>query len=119
MIVLVVILALGLLGLVIWDRCIRAQPPTHSSYGDRDRFRPATPPAPRPGAAGRPRFQGRGVATTRPTFPTTTQTRRPTPRAAPTARFSGEVRRAPDAIGLACGRPIVECERGADCLCVD
>jgi hypothetical protein len=35
----------------------------------------------------------------------------------PGARFGGTVRSAPNAVGLACGRPISECQRGADCLC--
>ena len=34
-------------------------------------------------------------------------------------RMTGSIQRSPDAIGLACGRPISECTRGDDCLCVD
>ena len=35
------------------------------------------------------------------------------------SRFDGAVRHQPNAIGLACGRPVSECRRGHDCLCVD
>lgn len=106
----VILLGLIILGLVIWDRCLR-----ESTSADPGDFRPAAR-TPRPPE--RPRFQGRGVVST---------PKAGSPRFAPGAaaqnapppRFSGEVRRAPNAIGLACGRPIAECDRGEDCLCVD
>ena len=120
---LVVLLVLVIVGLVIWDRCVREKPPTVSSAGGptRERFRPATRATPRPGlgkAGSHPRFQGRDTAAARPAGVPAAQVNRFAPRAG-TRRFSGEVRRSPDAIGLACGRPIAECDREADCLCID
>lgn len=121
MIALVLVLVLVIVCLVAWDRCVREKPPADSPAADvptRERFRPTARAAPRPGpgkALGRPRFQGRGAAAGRPAA----GVNRFVPRAEARPRFSGEVRRSPDAIGLACGRPIAECDRGADCLCVD
>lgn len=34
------------------------------------------------------------------------------------ARFSGSAYVPPNAIGLACGKPVAECTRGDDCLCI-
>jgi hypothetical protein len=36
----------------------------------------------------------------------------------PPSRFSGGAHIPSNAIGLACGRPVAECKRGHDCLCV-
>lgn len=123
MIALVILLALVIVGLVVWDRCVREKPPVDSLAGvpTRERFRPAARPAPPPEAgktSGRPRFQARGTAM-RPAGRPAVRGGHSISRAASPPRFSGEVRRAPGAIGLACGRPISECNRGPDCLCVD
>jgi hypothetical protein len=107
------------IALLLWDRL--SQPPA----GRPAPRTPTRPPQRRTlDGGGTPRFQGRGIV------PARTAERRAAPqarggrighRAAPAAgqRFSGGVRRSPNAVGLACGRPIAECTRGADCLCVD
>lgn len=119
--VLIALVVLGLVGLLVWSVYFRKPPASTPPEGFRLPQRSAPlPTKPNP----RPRFQGRGVVSRRDPFgrppgtPGTGPKTRFAPRA-PAPRFSGEVRRAPDAIGLACGRPIAECERGADCLCVD
>jgi hypothetical protein len=130
MIAVIVICLLVIAGLIAWDRFSRVPPVPHSPQqtgsppwtgpsAQREARKPAQATAP-------PRFQGRGVATGRDARAERgggAPARRTGPRFSPastaTPRFSGEVRRSPDAIGLACGRPIAECDRGADCLCVD
>jgi hypothetical protein len=104
-IVLAVLLIAALIaGLILWERSTRV--PTRRND--------------------HPRFQGRGISTARGAgagrgagAPARQTGPRFSPASTATPRFSGEVRRSPDAIGLACGRPIAECDRGADCLCVD
>jgi hypothetical protein len=113
------VLAALVAGLVVWDRLSRP------SDGRSTRVAPPTPRVHARPPAATPRFQGHGVV------PARTAECLPPPRAlggrivrrdtaAPQSRFSGGVRRSPNAIGLACGRPIAECPRGGvDCLCVD
>lgn len=131
MTLLVVLLALVVVGLAIWGLWMRETPAGPPGWGPPQRppfpSRPPLSPTPSPTRSGNPRFQGRRLTRT-PTRAAPTRTT-PSPREAThrfvpgssttTPRFGGEVRRSPDAIGLACGRPIAECQRGADCLCVD
>jgi len=122
MTVLLVLLALLIVALLLWDRLS----PRPSERPHQRTLPRAAPPRPRPAARPAvPRFNGLGVvsATQAPQRAGRREgaVRRAAPRArgAAAARFSGGVRRSPNAIGLACGRPISDCTRGADCLCVD
>ena len=112
---LVVLLVLVIVGLVIWDRCVREKPPTVSSAGGptRERFRPATRATPRPGlgkAGSHPRFQGRDTAAARPAGVPAAQVNRfapaPEPVASPAKSVARRMRsaspaavRSPSAIG--------------------
>ena len=131
MIALLAILVLLLIaGLIIWERSTRVSPASPPPLPSRPPWTrtPAQQKARKPlQRSDHPRFQGRGVSTAGGVGArggaggATAQRAGPRFSLASTAtpRFSGEVRRSPDAIGLACGRPIAECDRGADCLCVD
>lgn len=66
------------------------------------------------------RFRGRTVLVNRPTVSRANrkpQSRMRGKKRAAGGRMTGSIQRSPDAIGLACGRPISECTRGDDCLC--
>ncbi len=107
-------LACVILALILWDRFLRFRTPTQDDRqtpAGRARMRRVDSP---------PRFKGNG------TVPTLAQgaPRRPRSphRSAPASevsRFQGTRRRDQNAIGVACGRPISECTRGEECLCLD
>ena len=119
MFVAVLTIALIVIALVIWDRGTRGRTirgtPGHGPVGETQT--PVAQPT---------RFKGKGVvrqpnrvarqpvAKVRPR-----RSGRIGPRPNSSPRFDGAVRRQPNAIGLACGRPVCECKRGPDCLCVD
>jgi hypothetical protein len=101
------------IGLWVWDLRIRARmsetPTLHAD--SRPGFSGAQRSAP-------PRFKGSGTVPSRaPRSPRRNPIGAGKP--APPSRFSGTTRRNPDAIGVACGRPISQCTRGKDCLCID
>jgi hypothetical protein len=110
---LLIVLALLVVGLVLWDRLQRdrGSPRDDGPVRDRVRMRRVEPP---------PRFKGNGRVQY-------LQGPRQRPRRSPrrdvpsprTQRFQGTRRRDPNAIGVACGRPIAECTRGEECLCLD
>jgi hypothetical protein len=103
-----------IIALVAWDRFLRFRTPRQDETPPpavRARMRLVNPP---------PRFKGNG------TVPTVLHGAPRRPRSPHTAaavsegrRFQGTRRRDPNAIGVACGRPIAECTRGEECLCLD
>lgn len=102
MTIVLLLVAVLVVAALLWDRQRRAPSPVRREAG----------------TAAVPRFQGRGVVVPQAPSPPPRPVRAAGgPNA--DARFSGTVRIRPDAIGLACGRPIASCTRGADCLCRD
>lgn len=78
---------------------------------------PSSPGAIRASRAPTSRFTGKGLVP-----PPGPPRRRPVvagaaAHARPRGRFSGAAYIPPNAIGLACGKPVAECKRGANCLC--
>jgi hypothetical protein len=110
MLALALILVVVIAGLIVWDLYLREQEPTRQLRGQQwPQRQRSTPPV--------ARFKANGTVAPRAERPR--RKRGPIGRAvAPGARFGGEVTRQPNAVGLACGRPISECKRGRNCLCV-
>ncbi|HEV7937207.1 MAG TPA: hypothetical protein VGP18_04190 [Solirubrobacteraceae bacterium] len=111
---LAIALACLILALVAWDRFLRFRTPRQDDSqtpAGRARIRRVDSP---------PRFKGNGTV---PTFAQGAPRRPRSPRrvapAAEARRFQGTRRRDQNAIGVACGRPISECTRGEECLCLD
>lgn len=112
--ILAAVLACVIVGLVIWDIRFRSRANRNDAGSNaRVRWRAERPTSP-------PRFRGNGTVPLNATRSPGRSPRR-SPRSRPTTRprFSGTARRDPSAIGVACGRPISECTRGEDCLCLD
>jgi hypothetical protein len=110
---LAIIFACVIAGLVIWDQRFRSQATRDGGRSD------PTVPRRTEQAAPPPRFKGNGTISPNTLrgpggSPRRNQRARPEDR----PRFSGAARREPNAIGVACGRPISECARGEDCLCL-
>lgn len=110
---LAIILACVIVGLFAWDRLVRFRAPRHDEAPLHSQLRLRRVET--------PRFKGNGTVpfhvaamTGRPISP-----RRTAATDVPIERFQGTRRRDPNAIGVACGRPISECTRGDECLCVD
>jgi hypothetical protein len=109
-----VVLICVILGLVIWDMRFRSTADRNDAERNPHLHQRADQPT------SPTRFKGNG------TIPLNTpHNARRSPRRSPRSRtparprFSGTARRDPNAIGVACGRPISECTRGEDCLCLD
>jgi hypothetical protein len=100
------ILVAIVIALIVWNRRDRDR----LSPSRPARRTPSAPPATTPGVC---RFKGNRIGA-EPARKTGSIGRA----VKPAARFTGEVTRQPNAVGLACGRPMSECKRGRDCLCV-
>lgn len=107
------ILASVIVGLLIWDRRFRSR-----AARDGGRSNP-TVRRQTERAASPPRFKGNGTISLN-TLRSPRGSPRRSQRARPAARprFSGATRRDSNAIGVACGRPISDCTRGEDCICL-
>jgi hypothetical protein len=110
---LAIIFALVIIGLVVWDRFLRFRSSSQddgSVHDVRVRMRRVESP---------PRFKGNGRQPHIQGVPQHRRSPRRDAASAQTQRFKGTRRRDPNAIGVACGRPIAECTRGEECLCLD